>query len=112
MTTLLPRATTAAVPAGARAVRIGLYSYKDESAGTYNDGYADDLFLALQPIGSQPPASVCAPTTPGGGAVGAVGAGGGGGGGGAGGSGGAAGWIAPVGTARFAGGSVRIKLRC
>lgn len=57
MTTLLFRSTNGVVPTGTRSVNVNLQMTR--LAGSYNDGYADDLSLVL----SQPPAVPEASTT-------------------------------------------------
>jgi Ca2+-binding RTX toxin-like protein len=51
-TTLMPRSTTAAVPAGTRQIRLTVAATRVGGSG-YNDGYADNVSLVLTPI---PPA--------------------------------------------------------
>jgi hypothetical protein len=49
-TTLLPRSTTAAVPAGTRQIRVVMTATRLD--GSFNDGYIDNLRLSLSPQGA------------------------------------------------------------
>jgi hypothetical protein len=53
VTTLLPRSTQAAVPAGTRRITVRITA--TGGAGTYNDGYADNLALVLTGQAVDPP---------------------------------------------------------
>jgi hypothetical protein len=73
-------------------IRVTLLFNRQSGAGTYNDGYADNLLLELTPIGAPLPTVSCTAATPGGGGSGGNGGGGTGGGGtGGGGTGGGGG---------------------
>lgn len=53
-TTLLPRSATGLVPAGTRSIRVVLTATR--TAGSYNDGYLDNLDLELKLSTAPPPA--------------------------------------------------------
>jgi hypothetical protein len=70
-TALLPRASSGKVPVATREIEVFVVFDRHSGAGTYNDGYADNLFLTLTPAGTPTPAATCpqptAPVTPPGG---------------------------------------------
>ena len=54
-TTLLPRADSGTIPAGARQVVVDVIFTRTSPTSTYNDGYADNLSLTLNPPPPNPP---------------------------------------------------------
>ncbi|MGZ4384833.1 MAG: hypothetical protein ACXVY3_09555 [Gaiellaceae bacterium] len=59
---LLPRSTTASVPAGTRSVEIVLTSTRD--SGAYNDGYFDNISLTLTGGGTPSSTTTSSPASP------------------------------------------------
>jgi hypothetical protein len=76
-TKLLPAQVTEVLPQKTRSI-LAYISFDRAGAGTYNDGYADNVSLRLSAVGTVPPSPEC--TGPGGGGQGGNGNGSGGGG--------------------------------
>jgi hypothetical protein len=67
-TALLPRAVSVPVQSTTRVIDVALNFNRASGPGTYNDGYADNLLVALTPVGAPAPAPSCSVPGTGGGA--------------------------------------------